>query len=513
MNNPKNAIAGSERDCVELAAAGLANAVGSLIEQLVEGSDRNKQQVAAAMGVSPARISQLLASDGNVRMATLGRLAYAAGARLSLTATDRQSGEGITVPRTPRRARPQRVRSVLPGLHESVASAVFEDTEQAASLAAAALINAIGSLMEQVVNHSGRLRKNVAAEMGVTAGRVTQIVEGDGNIRIATLGRILEVCGFDVVIKANFNGTGAQISVPRAAAGRARGSGGRSHDNVVDLAARRACVAAAQRSAGEVKERMKQLAPVKVLVERGIIPPGYDEGAQQALSDLLGIENLWSEPAFAAAARRHNASNPPTLHQKAWVACARKSARSLNVSTFQAARFRDLAAKLSQTVTDSSSFKSMPDRFAAVGVKLVCIAPFPGNKISGATFLDSSGTPVIALSGRGKRLDKVLFTLLHEAAHVALKHVADGSVRIDLEDVACLDEQESAADELAGKWILPEPLPSNTHFDRISIEEIAARQGVHPIIVVGRLQSQSLVPWGSALVRGAPNVDHEMATW
>ena len=33
------------------------------------------------------------------------------------------------------------------------------------------------------------------------------------------------------------------------------------------------------------------------------------------------------------------------------------------------------------------------------------------------------GYPVIGLSGRGKRLDKVLFTLLHEIAHILKGHV------------------------------------------------------------------------------------------
>lgn len=44
--------------------------------------------------------------------------------------------------------------------------------------------------------------------------------------------------------------------------------------------------------------------------------------------------------------------------------------------------------------------------------------------MDGCSFLLDDGSPAIAISGRGKRLDKVLFTILHEAAHVSLNHLS-----------------------------------------------------------------------------------------
>lgn len=61
--------------------------------------------------------------------------------------------------------------------------------------------------------------------------------------------------------------------------------------------------------------------------------------------------------------------------------------------------------------------------FAKVGVRLVFVAAFPGSKMDGCSFRLDDGTLVIGISGRGRRFDKVLFTLLHEVAHVLLGHL------------------------------------------------------------------------------------------
>ena len=43
----------------------------------------------------------------------------------------------------------------------------------------------------------------------------------------------------------------------------------------------------------------------------------------------------------------------------------------------------------------------------------------------------TTADPSIGISGRGKRFDKVLFTLLHEIAHIRLGHLDEKSLVID----------------------------------------------------------------------------------
>ncbi|HEX7662365.1 MAG TPA: hypothetical protein VF444_23105, partial [Pseudonocardiaceae bacterium] len=123
--------------------------------------------------------------------------------------------------------------------------------------------------------------------------------------------------------------------------------------------------------------------------------------------------------------------------------------------------------------------------------------------IFGASYEDDAG-PVVALSGRGQRLDKVLFTLLHEVAHVVRGDVSGGRPLID----------EDKADELASSWIFDRALPKQP--SRISahwVSAVAADREVHPLVVIGRLQRSGRLPWRSALVRNAPNVTECLKNW
>ena len=77
-----------------------------------------------------------------------------------------------------------------------------EDPRVRSELAAARLASTVGALMEQVGEASPVKYKDVAAAMGVSAGRVSQILSGDGNVRIATLARFLDACGYELELTA-----------------------------------------------------------------------------------------------------------------------------------------------------------------------------------------------------------------------------------------------------------------------------------------------------------------------
>jgi len=106
------------------------------------------------------------------------------------------------------------------------------------------------------------------------------------------------------------------------------------------------------------------------------------------------------------------------------------------------------------------------------------------------------------------RLDIVLFTLLHETAHIVRgdleKH--GGSI-IDEEDQPHTLGDEDETDKLAAHWMLPSAIPPAP--GRISqqwVTRTAEAMGVHPIVIVGRLQRLEVIPWRTTLVKNAPNV-------
>ena len=92
-------------------------------------------------------------------------------------------------------------------------------------------------------------------------------------------------------------------------------------------------------------------------------------------------------------------------------------------------------------------------------MKLIYVEAFPKGKLDGSAMIVGE-TPLIGISGRGKRLDKALFTILHETAHVLLGHVStDGVVIVDDLSEAGQDE-EGVADRLAGELAILGPLPA-----------------------------------------------------
>lgn len=263
-----------------------------------------------------------------------------------------------------------------------------------------------------------------------------------------------------------------------------------------------------------LRARLQELAPVSVLVRRGVIKETTASGQAEELKQLFGLVDIYDNPEIVLEAWRSNPDERVSSTQMAWVACVRQRASSLKVATYSHERLVALAQELARDLVVPGKFRDVPGKLAGVGVRLVYVEAFPSSKIDGCSFM-LDGAPVLGISGRGKRLDKVLFTLLHEIAHVTLGHLTGDALIVD-DDSDALHSLglEESADEQAGTWILPEPLPRTP--DRVTlgwVQAAAAAQGVHPIVVIGRLQSLDKLTWRSALVKGAPNVTDELSKW
>lgn len=263
------------------------------------------------------------------------------------------------------------------------------------------------------------------------------------------------------------------------------------------------------------RARLNQLAPVGLLVRRGVISAGPLDRQEQEIRDLFELDSLDDEPGFVVAARQSGEAGELSSIQKAWVACVRRNAWQRAVGTYSVKRLKELGAGLATRVTSPEEFGTLPDAFGEAGVRLVYVEQLPSSKIDGCSFMLEK-TPVIGLSGRGKRLDKVLFTLLHEIAHVTLGHVSSKKAALIVEDVEGAQDghgREHDANALAAGWILPS-LPSLP--DRLSanwVDSTAHHYGVAPIVLIGQLQKHGVLPWRTTLVKDAPTVTEALQAW
>lgn len=280
---------------------------------------------------------------------------------------------------------------------------------------------------------------------------------------------------------------------------------------------------AQQRADGETSARLDDVRrraqlrasfPVPVLAQRGLIHPTDPAQQERDILRLYRIPSLDKRGMFALAARRSNVAEPMTQLQEAWFVCVRDKAERIDVDDYHERGFRELVQTLPQRIKSEDDFEWLPQAFAEVGVKLVHIDTFPTSKLDGCAFV-VDGTPVIGLTGRGKRLDKVFFTLLHEAAHILLDHVGSTPIVDEVDPDQDPDRQiEGDADKLAGEWLFGAGLPNApAKISEAWVESVAKVAGVHPLLVVGRLQHDEVLSWRTSLVKGAPTVTRQLERW
>ena len=264
------------------------------------------------------------------------------------------------------------------------------------------------------------------------------------------------------------------------------------------------------------RARLNEKGPIGLLKKHGLLTATTLAALELEVMQLFELQSLDDEPGFSAAAKRANKGEDINILQRAWVACVRKKAREIPPSNaYSREGLERLAKTLARRLKKPSDFDGLPRLFDQVGVRLVFIEALPGAKIDGcAMYVDHY--PVIGLSGRGKRLDKVLFTLLHEIAHVLLEHVdASHLIAENLDDDATAElEDENDANRLASATVFPAGLRDiPTRLSAPWIQQTAVDNGVSAITVVGHLQHIKRLDWRTTLAKNAPTVSDELAKW
>jgi HTH-type transcriptional regulator/antitoxin HigA len=264
------------------------------------------------------------------------------------------------------------------------------------------------------------------------------------------------------------------------------------------------------------RARLNDKGPIQLLQRRKILTGTTLDELEAQVMDLFELKSMDDEPGFAAAAKRANHGEDISILQRAWVACVRSEAKKLPpVARYSPDRLAGIAASLPRAVKTPEDFLKLPEQFSDAGVRLVYVEALPGAKIDGcAMFVD--GHPVIGLSGRGKRLDKVLFTLLHEIAHILRGHVdAERLIVEDLDEKQVHESvQEREANEDGVAWIFPSGYPLvPPRINAPWVDQKAAELGLARIVVIGQLQKRGRLDWRTSLAKNAPSVSQVLPHW
>ncbi len=194
--------------------------------------------------------------------------------------------------------------------------------------------------------------------------------------------------------------------------------------------------------------------------------------------------------------RRQPAVRPKPYLAWTWLRAAEIAAQPLQLSAFSLERLQECVHRIPNrtvAISDAPSLKAFIAETQAVlnaaGVALVLVPEFAGAAINGAAFWRGEKA-VIALTLRGKRLDGLVFTLLHEAAHILYHGKKCAVIDAAGPEHGCGDqsEREREADRFAAQLCIPPSFDSRIAAVRTlgEIDQISQEIGVHPDLVIGR---------------------------
>ena len=199
-------------------------------------------------------------------------------------------------------------------------------------------------------------------------------------------------------------------------------------------------------------------------------------------------------PAFRVSRKKE--ASPYAL--AAWLRCGEIRASAIETKPFSRDGLKAGLAEIRRLTNDPPArfASALKNALADYGVALVILPHLPRTYAHGATFWLSPGKAVVMMSIRGSWADIFWFSLFHELGHVLLH----GNRMTFIEDGDSDPEvvkQEEAADRFAANVLIPpEKHAQLTSLPLATAERMVAcarTMGIHPGIVVGRLQHDGLV--------------------
>ena len=185
------------------------------------------------------------------------------------------------------------------------------------------------------------------------------------------------------------------------------------------------------------------------------------------------------------------------LQQGEWQAIESRLAEHSNLAeTFKPALFEKNLRRI-RRLTDSQAFwPAMRSLCAQAGVHLEYVPHIPKSGANGLTRWLDDGRPLIQISLLRKRADIFWFTFFHEAAHVLEGYRSEAIINLD--GMPRESEAERTADQFAANLLIPpehwREFIENSPITPTTITSFADRIGIHPGIVVGRLQHEKKIP-------------------
>lgn len=201
------------------------------------------------------------------------------------------------------------------------------------------------------------------------------------------------------------------------------------------------------------------------------------------------------------AFRRSRAEQSDVGAISAWLRLGEQQAEKLDGLKYDKARFENALRTIRGLTCEGPDVfePHMRKLLHEAGVLLVLVPAIPRAHVSGVARWLSPTRPLIQLSLYGKTNDKFWFSFFHEAAHILLHaNTKEEKKSIFLDDPNAAhtdDPKEHEANLWAGNCLIPEEYAPQLQYlrSKLDVTAFARDVGVHPGVVVGRLQHDKLI--------------------
>jgi len=242
--------------------------------------------------------------------------------------------------------------------------------------------------------------------------------------------------------------------------------------------------------------------PLSDLKKCGVLPNLHNRGKNKnvLLRNLLRFFGVASPEEWQtvygemAVAYRRNPRQSDPKSVAVWLRLGELQLAEMDCPRFDRKRFEVALTHIrTLTLLPPEEFESQLKRSCLdAGVMLVLVPAIPRARVSGAARW-MNRKPIIQLSLYGKQNDRFWFTFFHEACHILQN--SQSQVFLDEWDGEAESQEEREADDFAARMLIPPEVEAELPLlkSKASVKEFAARIGIHPGIVVGRLQHDGFV--------------------
>ncbi len=220
----------------------------------------------------------------------------------------------------------------------------------------------------------------------------------------------------------------------------------------------------------------------------------------ETIRKLVGVNylyNLNEKDLLVCFKEQNNKKENDLFKKNFWIALALTEARKKLNLKYNKEKLKYYIGEIrALTTSDPKHFyPRLQEIFADCGISFVVLPYLSKSNIYGVTKWFNKDNVMIAISNRGESADLFWFTIFHEISHVLMEHRREVLLNIK-------DYEDNEADKMATDFLIPAEkwniFINNQNFTKESIEQFAAKIGILPRIVLGRLHKEipNMVPYG-----------------